>query len=157
MAESCVEVIRSVSKKCPWRNYPIGTDHNVTSQCKSIRWQFTKAVSHVTPNDRMYHNIALKCRTVRHPSVRYRNELKCRYREQSGTGTRGSSPVPECSGTGLRCQIPECRCWRHWSRCRCPSMMVSLYLSKRVAALGTFCWWWCRLHKNIFVVINGGL
>jgi hypothetical protein len=36
-------------------------------------------------------------------SVQYQNELKCRCREQSGTGIRESSLIPECSGTGLRC------------------------------------------------------
>jgi hypothetical protein len=32
-------------------------------------------------------------------SVQY--EQICRYRNQSGTGIRGSNPLPECSGTGL--------------------------------------------------------
>ncbi len=50
--------------------------------------------------------------------IRYRNELKCRCREQSGTGKRGIQ-----SGTGmLRCRRPECRCPRHWTRCRCRAM-----------------------------------
>jgi hypothetical protein len=43
-------------------------------------------------------------------SVRYRNEQKCRCQNQSSTGIRGPSPVPECSGTGLRYRMPVCRC-----------------------------------------------
>jgi hypothetical protein len=44
-----------------------------------------------------------KCRNVGLSgiqSVRYRNEQKCRCRNQSGTEIRGPSSVPECSGTG---------------------------------------------------------
>ncbi len=33
---------------------------------------------------------------------RYQNEQKYQYRNQSDTGRRGPSPVPECSDTGLR-------------------------------------------------------
>jgi hypothetical protein len=56
-----------------------------------------------------------KCRYVGLPgiqSVRYRNELKCGCRNQSGTGIRGPTPVPKCSGTGLRYRMPERRCRR---------------------------------------------
>jgi hypothetical protein len=46
-------------------------------------------------------------------SVRYRNEQKMPILEppvtQSGTGIRGTSPVPEYSGAGLRYKMPECR------------------------------------------------
>jgi hypothetical protein len=38
-------------------------------------------------------------------SVRYRNEKECRCWNQSGTGIKIPSPVPECSCTGLRCQM----------------------------------------------------
>jgi hypothetical protein len=55
-------------------------------------------------------------------SVCYQYALKCRCREQSGTGVRGIQSVPECSGTGLRCRRPECRLRRHWTRCRCRAM-----------------------------------
>jgi hypothetical protein len=33
-------------------------------------------------------------------SVRFRNEKECRCLNQSDTGIRGPSPVPECSATG---------------------------------------------------------
>ncbi len=56
-------------------------------------------------------------------SGRYRNEQKYRCRNQSGSGKRGPSPVPECSGTGLRYRMPERRCRRHRPRCRCPAMV----------------------------------
>jgi hypothetical protein len=46
-------------------------------------------------------------------SVRYRNEKECRCQNHSGTGIRGTHPVPQCSGTGLRCRMPECRCRRY--------------------------------------------
>ncbi len=52
-----------------------------------------------------------KCRNVGLSgiqSVRYQNEQKCRYWNQSDTGRRGPSPVQECSGTGLRYRMPEC-------------------------------------------------
>jgi hypothetical protein len=42
-----------------------------------------------------------------------RNGQKFRCRNQSGTGIRGPSPVPECSGTGLRYRMSECRWHRH--------------------------------------------
>jgi hypothetical protein len=42
-------------------------------------------------------------------SVRYRNEQKCRCRNQSGTEIRAPGPVTECSGTGLRYRMPECQ------------------------------------------------
>ncbi len=57
-------------------------------------------------------------------SIRYQNEQKCGYLNQSGTGIRGPSPVPECCGTGLRYRT-ECRCRRHRPRCRCPSLHFS--------------------------------
>ncbi len=59
-------------------------------------------------------------------SVRYRNEQKCGCRNQSGTGIRGPSPVPECSGTGLRYRMLECRCRRHQPRCRCQAIMNTI-------------------------------
>ncbi len=68
----------------------------------------------------------LKCRNaglagIR--SVRFRNEQKCQCRNQSGTGRRGHSPVPESHGTGLRYRMSECRCRRHRYWSRCPSMV----------------------------------
>jgi hypothetical protein len=66
-----------------------------------------------------------ECRTVRLPVSPVPDELKCRYREQSRTGIRRSSPVPECSVTRLRCWMPECRCRRHWTQCGCPAMSTA--------------------------------
>ena len=66
-----------------------------------------------------------ECRTGRHLISPVPNEQKRRCPNQSGTGIRGPSLVPECSGTGLRYRMPECRCRRYRPRCRCPAMSTS--------------------------------
>ncbi len=58
-------------------------------------------------------NSFFKCRKVGLfgiQSVRYRNEQKFRYWNQSDRGIRGPSPVPDCYETGLKYRMPECRC-----------------------------------------------
>ncbi len=99
-----------------------------------------------------------KCRTVRHPVIRYRNGQKLRCQNQSGTGIRGSSPVRECSGTGLRYRMPECRFRRHWARCRCPAMsytndcffasLRNLLIQSNLVS-GVHC---CEIETNIWFI-----
>ncbi len=71
----------------------------------------------------------LECRTVWHPVSPVPEGLKCRCRDQSGTGIKGPSPVPECSGTGLRCRMPECRCPA--MACMCYYFHIDTYM---------YCW-----------------
>jgi hypothetical protein len=61
-----------------------------------------------------------KCRPVRHPSVRYRNEQKRRCRNKSGTGLRYRMSECRC-----RRHQPRCQCRRHRPRCQCPAMEIS--------------------------------
>ncbi len=51
----------------------------------------------------------------------HRHEQKRRCRNQSGTGIRGPSPIPECSGIGLGYRMLACR-RRHRPLCGCPAM-----------------------------------
>jgi hypothetical protein len=52
---------------------------------------------------------------------RYRNKQKFRCRNQSGSGIRGPSPVPDCSCIRLSCRMLECRCrwYRNKQKFRC--------------------------------------
>jgi hypothetical protein len=67
-----------------------------------------------------------ECRTVRHPVSPVPQWTKCWCRNQSDTGIRGPSPVPECSGTGLRYRMLECRCRRRRPWCRCLAQLCLL-------------------------------
>jgi hypothetical protein len=82
-------------------------------------------------------------------SVRYRNDLKYRCREQSGTGTKGPQ-----SNTGLRCRMPGCRfrggidldtcaqlCSVKGLWGRCLSVADVPTLARVLLLLGSYCCW----------------
>jgi hypothetical protein len=79
----------------------------------------------------------------------YRNDLQCRCREQSGTGTKGPQSI-----TGLRCRIPECQfrggidlntcaqlCSVKGLWGRCLSVPDVPTLARDLLLLGSYCCW----------------
>jgi hypothetical protein len=67
-----------------------------------------------------------ECRTVLHPVSPVPEWTN--IPSQSGTGIRGTSPVPKCPGTGLRYRKLECLCRRHRPRCRCPALPACFFI-----------------------------